>query len=423
MMGEIIRAIGESPIYLAIMTFFAWYPLLTAVMWAVTALIYAVRRERPSALSYYQLDEGSLPTVTAIIPAHCEGTVISHTLASVLQLDYPDLECIVASDGSTDDTVERAMSFIDDERLTVIDKRVNEGKAMALNDALAVARGELILVLDADSAPEPDVLRWMVPHFVHNPRLGAVTGNPRVHDTSRLLGKMQALEFSSIISLLKRVQVVWGRVMTVSGVMALYRKSSLEDVGLFVHDCATEDIATSWALQRRAYDVRYEPRAMTWMQVPPTLRSLWTQRMRWARGLAQVLRRNSDIWRRWECRRLYPVYLEAAASITWAHCFVLLTLVWLASWLAGVPLLGAQPVPGWWGMLIGTAALTQLGLGVFMDSRYDPGAPKYFVWAAIYPLLYWIQMPLITVIATPHGLLKPHGPGTWRTVRARETRG
>jgi len=35
----------------------------------------------------------------------------------------------------------------------------------------------------------------------------------------------------------------------------------------------------------------------------------------------------------------------------------------------------------------------------------------------LYPLIYWIQMSVITVIATPAGWFKSHGPGTWRTPR------
>ncbi len=420
-MLDVIQYIAESPVYDVMMVFFAFYPLFTAIMWAVTATICAVRRERTAKLDFYELaDDAVLPRVSVVIPAHCEGKIIANTLEKILELDYPNFQVVVISDGSDDDTVEKAQAFLADERVTVIDKRVNEGKAMAINDALAVTTGELILVMDADAYPESDALRWMVPHFLRNPRLAVVTGNPRVRNTDRLLAKIQAVEFSSIISLLKRAQVVWGRVMTVSGVMALYRKTALQDVGLFVHDCATEDIATSWEFQRKFYDIRYEPHAMARMQVPPGLRSLWNQRLRWARGLAQVLRRNIDIWKSWKNRRLYPVYLEAVLSITWAYCFVILTAMWIISWTLGAPLLGATPIPSWWGMLIGTAALIQLLVGVLMDRRYDPSVTKYYLWAALYPLIYWIQMSLITVIATPSGLLRPKGPGTWRTPRTAE---
>ena len=209
--------------------------------------------------------------------------------------------------------------------------------------------------------------------------------------------------------------------MTVSGVMTLYRISAIEDVGLFVYDASTEDISTSWKLQRRKYDMRYEPRAMVDMQVPPTLRGLWRQRMRWAKGLAQVLRRNAGIWTDWTQRRLYPVYVEASLSIVWAYSFVLLTALWFTTWVLGVPLLGATPVPALWGMLIATISLAQLAVGIWMDRRYDPSAARYYGWAAWYPLIYWIQMAIITVISTPSGLLHPKSVGTWHTPRETET--
>ena len=232
-----------------------------------------------------------------------------------------------------------------------------------------------------------------------------------------MLAKIQTVEFSSIISLIRRAQVVWGRVMTVSGICTLYRKSALEDVGLFVYDCATEDIATTWELESRQFQVRYEPQSLVDMQVPESFLSLWKQRMRWSRGLSQTLRRNTGIWRHWTNKRLFPVYVEAGLSIAWAYTFFGLTTLWLITWLFGYSLLGSTPVPSWWGMLIGTTSLVQLATGVWMDRRYDKNVTKYFFWASLYPLIYWIQMSIITVLATPGGVLHPRSSGRWQTQR------
>ncbi len=396
--------------------------MFSAVVWITTSLIFFFRRERPGATrdAFYEVAEDDLPLVSVVVPAFREELTVCGTMAALLELDYPRLEIVLVNDGSPDSTLMKARSYLHDERVRVINKTCNQGKAMALNDVLPVLNGSLMLVIDGDSAPHADSLRYMVPHFLRNPRLAAVTGNPRVRNRTTLLAKIQTVEFSSIVSLLKRAQVVWGRVMTVSGVMALYRVSALEDVGLFVHDASTEDISTSWKLQRRKYDVRYEPRAMVDMQVPPTLRGLWRQRIRWAKGLAQVLRRNGDIWIHWSERRLYPVYLEAALSILWAYSFVLLTGMWFVTWLLGTSLLGATPVPALWGLLIGTLSLAQLWIGVWMDRRYDPSVTRFYAWAAWYPVIYWIQMAIITVISTPGGLIHPSGKGTWHTQRESE---
>jgi biofilm PGA synthesis N-glycosyltransferase PgaC len=154
---------------------------------------------------------------------------------------------------------------------------------MALNDAIPVTRGEIIVIVDADIRPRPDVLRHMVGHF-RDGRVAAVAGNPQVANTRTLLAKVQATEFASIVSVLRRAQRVWGRILTVSGALCAFRKAAIVDVGLFDPDKVTEDIALSWKLQRRFYDIRYEPRAVCAMQVPETFRGLWNQRTRWARG-------------------------------------------------------------------------------------------------------------------------------------------
>jgi biofilm PGA synthesis N-glycosyltransferase PgaC len=413
-----ILELAVSPAYRALLGFFALYPLFSSIMWVLTAGIYFWRREVHGDETFYELADEDAPMVSVVIPSFHEGLTECGTMGAVLELDYPNLEIFVVDDGSADDTLAKARSFLADDRVRVVHKRVNEGKALALNDVLPLTRGEYIYVIDGDAKPHSDALRWMVPHFLRNARLGAVTGHPVVRNRDRLLAKVQTVEFASIVSLLKRAQVVWGRVMTVSGVATLWRKSALEDTGLFVHDAATEDISTSWRLQRRHYDIRYEPRAMVDMQVPPTLGSLWKQRARWAQGLAQVLRRNGDIWLHWKDRRFWPVYLEATASIVWAYTFVLLTIMWLVTWLAGMPLLGATPVPAWWGMLIATTALVQLFIGVRMDRRYDPEIVRYFAWASVYPVVYWIQMALITAVATPGGWLSPYSDGRWQTERS-----
>ena len=149
-------------------------------------------------------------------------------------------------------------------------KHVNEGKAMALNDAIPMTRGEIVCIVDADIQPRPDTLRHLVGHFRHG-RVAAVAGNPQVTNTGSLLAKVQATEFASIVSVLRRAQRVWGRILTVSGAICAFRKSAMVDVGLFDPEMATEDIALTWKLQRRFYDVRYEPRAVVAMQVPETL--------------------------------------------------------------------------------------------------------------------------------------------------------
>lgn len=409
--------VGEHPVYWVALGFFALYPVVSALMWITTALNFYLRRERHRSTKPEVLDP--YPPVSVLIPAFCEEKVIADTLAWATRIDYPDYEVVVVDDASTDGTREAVMPFVRRGQVRLLSKSQNEGKAMAMNDALPCLRGEIVLVLDADACPDPRILRWMVPHF-RSARVAGVTGNPRVANRETFLAELQVVEFTSIVSVLRRAQRVWGRLLTMSGVVGAFRKSALFDVGLYSPEMATEDIDLTWKLQRACYDVRYEPEAVVWMRVPLTLRGLWRQRRRWAKGLAQVLRRHAGVMVSWRERRMWPVYVEAVLSILWAYCFVLLTAFWLVSYSVGVPPVGASPIPNWWGMTIGTLCLLQLGTGVLLDSRYDRSVLKAFPMAVAYPVVYWMLMSLVTALSTPAGALRRSRLGQvtqWRTAR------
>lgn len=410
---QFLAAVQRNDVYIVALVFFAVYPILTSVVWMTTSFFFWFRREKdPDPLPAKQS-----PQVSVLIAAHNEEEVIGRALDAACALDYPNLEVVVVDDGSTDATAAVVRKYVDEKGVRLIRKVRNEGKAMALNDALPCVNGEIVLIMDADAEPARQSLRYMVPHF-ESPRVAAVTGNPRVYNVGSLLCRLQLIEFTSIVSLLRRSQRVWGRILTVSGVVTAFRKSALMDVGGFSPDMPTEDIELTWRLQKRFWDVRYEPNAVLLMRVPSTLRGLVKQRLRWARGLMQVLRRHADVIVHWRYRRLWPVYVEAVLSTLWAVCFVVLTILWIVSYSVGYPPVGAHPIPNLWGMLIATFALMQLLVGTVMDRRYDPETVRYYPYAVFYPIIYWMIMSISTVIALPAVLRRPgRTPVRWDTVR------
>jgi biofilm PGA synthesis N-glycosyltransferase PgaC len=412
-MLEWIQFVERSQFYLAAVVFFGLYPMLTSLVWVVTGLIYYVRRDRHQAADAEPMN---FPMVSVLVPAYCEEDSIGRTLAGLVRLDYPHFEVIVISDGSTDRTVDRVLPFLSDPRIRLLDKRFNEGKAMALNDAIPCARGELLLILDSDAVPDPMILRHMVPHF-QSARVGAVAGTPRVANRRTIIARLQAVEFSSIVGLLRRAQRVWGRVMCISGVVGMFRKSAVIDAGMFTPGMATEDIDLTWKLQLKLYDVRYEARALVWMLVPDRIGVWWKQRRRWALGLGQILRRHSVVLREWRLRRMLPIYIESSLSVLWALCFLAVTAFWCICWLAGHPPRGGSPVPNLWGMLLFTMALLQLACGVCMDRRYEPEITRDFFVSIIYPTFYWALLAATSCLYTIRGLARRPNlakPTLWR---------
>ncbi|MFZ5574358.1 MAG: glycosyltransferase family 2 protein [Pseudomonadota bacterium] len=410
---DILAAIQHSGIYWVAIVFFAAYPMVTSIMWITTSLFFRNRWEKglaPPALA-------SQPKVSVLIPAHNEERVIGNALAAATAIDYPTYEVVVVDDGSTDDTRSVVESYARRGKVRLITKLQNEGKAMALNDALPCLNGDIVLIMDADAEPEPGILRHMLPHFEHA-RVAAVTGNPRVKNVDTFLARLQLIEFSSIVSLLRRSQRIWGRIMTVSGVVAAFRKSALLDVGGFSPEMPTEDIELTWKLQRRFWDIRYEPNALVWMTVPSTLSGLLHQRRRWSRGLMQVLHKHRDVMLHWRYRRMWPIFIESSLSVLWSVCFVSLTALWLVSYAVGYPPVGAHPIPNLWGMTIATLALLQLLAGTLLDRRYDPDTLKYYPYAVYYPIVYWMLLAWTNFVSVPWLFRRPsRQPVRWRTLR------
>jgi poly-beta-1,6-N-acetyl-D-glucosamine synthase len=124
------------------------------------------------------------------------------------------------------------------------------------------------------------------------------------------------------------------------------------------------------------------------------------------------------MFRDWRTRRLWPVFIEAMLSVAWAYLAVGMILFWAVSYAVGLAPLGANPLPNFWGMVIATVALVQLAVGVWLDRRYNRSVGRFYLWAAMYPLFYWMLMLVITVTATPAALLRRRVKTShWKTER------
>jgi biofilm PGA synthesis N-glycosyltransferase PgaC len=383
----------------------AFYPLFSALMWTSCAVAYWLRYERePRDLP--PLTRASAPRVSVVIPAFGEERTIKGTLEQTLALDYSDFEVIVVNDASPDRLVERVRPFLSDPRVRLVDKQMNEGKAMAVNDAVSCAGGEILIVLDADTRPRPDSLRRLVAHFA-DPTVAAVTGNPFVRHDEHTLVRMQAVEFASVIGLIRRTHQLWGHPLTVTGAFTAFRRSAFDAVGGFNPSMETEDIAITWSMQLHGYRIVFEPRAVAFVVSPETLPKLWRQRRRWATGLGEVLHEHGPGALR--LRGMLPLLGEVALSITWAVGFVLSFALVLASWI--VPS-GGDPTPliAWWGLVISLVAFAQAGVAVALAHRYDPTLWRLLPSSIVYVLAVWMVGSLTATRYTLPAILR--GPCT-----------
>ena len=117
-----------------------------------------------------------LPTVSLVLAAYNEEAVIEGRLLNALALNYPPgkLEIVVGSDGSTDRTAEIVRRFAD-RGVRLLDYPRNRGKASVLNSATAEARGEILLMSDANTDIDREAVRRLVRWF-HDPGVDSVVG-------------------------------------------------------------------------------------------------------------------------------------------------------------------------------------------------------------------------------------------------------
>ena len=237
-----------------------------------------------------------LPSMTIIVPAYNEEPGIGRTLEALLETDYDNKEIIVVDDGSKDKTHFIASTYIKKAppgRLSIIRKE-NGGKASAINSALRFAKGEIIVIIDADSIVARDTLRELARQF-KDKDVGAIAGNVKVLNRNNFWSKLQVLEYEVGISLFKRAYALFGVVMVVPGSLGAFRKDVLIQSGLYDSDTLTEDFDITVKVLKTGKKVVMAPNAISYTEVPESFRELYKQRTRWQGGNIQTLLKHKDL--------------------------------------------------------------------------------------------------------------------------------
>ena len=389
-----------------------FFPLVMSLVWTTGALYTWFRYERHTPRHDSPPDASHLPPVSIIIPCFNEAAHIVETIRCALAVRHPDFEVIAVDDGSTDGTGVILDSLAESSRrLRVVRQAFNQGKAAGLKAGALEATHEILICIDGDARIDPHAPTWIAAAFAADQGLGAVTGNPRIVNRSTLLGRMQVGEFSAMIGIIKRAQLLLKRLFTVSGVIAAFRKSAVQQVDYWTLDALTEDIDMTWKLQRAGWRATFEPHALVWILTPETLHGLWRQRLRWAMGGAQVMRKNIDIFWSQRSYGMRLLMLEMIASVTWCYLLAISSLVWLIRHF----FMAEQFFPlATSGVILGVCCVVQFTAGAIIDRRYDERVMRDLIWSMWYPLAFWLLQFATTIVAYPLVLMRRRGtPATW----------
>jgi cellulose synthase/poly-beta-1,6-N-acetylglucosamine synthase-like glycosyltransferase len=232
-----------------------------------------------------------LPPVSILIPAYNEEKVLTRTIETVIEASYPGKEIIVIDDGSTDRTLQIARSF--SQCGVKVIHRPNGGKASALNHGLLFARGEVIVIVDADSQVCKNTLVDLVQPF-RDPEVAAVAGNIKVLNRVNWLTRCQALEYIASINIFRRALDVFGSVTVVPGALGAYRREILVSGGQYDPDTLVEDFDVTIKALKSGKVVQASNSAVSYTEAPQRVGDLIRQRLRWYRGNFQALWKHHD---------------------------------------------------------------------------------------------------------------------------------
>jgi cellulose synthase/poly-beta-1,6-N-acetylglucosamine synthase-like glycosyltransferase len=250
-----------------------------------------------------------LPRVTVQLPLYNEMYVVDRLLDSVCRIRYPrELLEIQILDDSTDDTIAMVQSSADRYRalgfdIQYVHRDDRRGyKAGALEEGLKVAKGEFILIFDADFVAPPDILEKTLGHFA-DPQVGMVQGRwGHINRDYSVLTQVQSILLDGHFILEHGGRNRSGRFFNFNGTAGVWRREAIVDGGGWQHDTLTEDLDLSYRTQMKGWRFVYLQDVVSPAEIPVEMNAFKGQQFRWAKGSVQT------------CMKLLPRILASPLS-------------------------------------------------------------------------------------------------------------
>jgi cellulose synthase/poly-beta-1,6-N-acetylglucosamine synthase-like glycosyltransferase len=245
----------------------------------MAALVRLKKERRPFKPRGMGSSSDHFPTVSLIVPAYDEEDVIAAKVANALALDYPRdrVQVIVASDGSTDATAERARAA----GASLVLELAPGGKIAALNAAAEQAAGEVLAFSDANSVWARDALRRLVAPFA-DPGVGYVCGAVRFLDPEgdNLEGAYWRYEMA-----VREAESALAGVTAGNGAIYAVRR----DAYVSLAASGSHDLSFPFRLAKRRLRSLYAPAARAEEKMVPTIEGEFARKRRMMVGLWDIV--------------------------------------------------------------------------------------------------------------------------------------
>jgi biofilm PGA synthesis N-glycosyltransferase PgaC len=266
----------------------------------------------------YEKDLNYKPAVSILIAAYNEEKVIEEKIRNLLQLEYPSnkTEILIASDGSTDNTVLRAKRAGKD-LIQVLDLP-RGGKVAALNTMLSRAKGEIIVFSDANTMFEKDAVQKLVQSF-KDERIGCVSGQLRYRvDNTAGEGARSESAYWKYENWVKKQESGLGRLSGANGAIYAIRGECLKNIPAGI---INDDFYVSTYILQQGYDVILNTEAIAYEEPNERLEEQFKRHVRDGAGHYQAMRM---FWRMLLPRKGSFVYVSHRV-IKWLVPFFMIT--------------------------------------------------------------------------------------------------
>lgn len=229
------------------------------------------------------------PFVSIIVPAYNEEKNILSRIKNLVEMNYDksNYEIIIVESGSTDNTFSIVRDYIikntGKPNIKIVREIERKGKASAINFGKKYAKGDIVLVTDANSTFDKNVLKFMLPHF-ENPEIGAVGGRFILSNSENNIVNSSSF-YWNLEALMRKGESLLDSACLFHGEINAWRKDIVEaDTSAL-----SEDLDMSIKIRKAGYKISYEPRALVFEKGPTTYQEQIKQKKRTALGTIQNL--------------------------------------------------------------------------------------------------------------------------------------
>ncbi len=269
--------------------FDSFWAIIFLVSFMITYMLISycfIKVQRRKARRIPDIPSEYKPFVSILIPCHNEEAVIEKTVENISEVDWDKYEIILIDDRSTDLTPEIIKNISEKNekvKYLIREKDAYPGKSAVLNDAVKIAKGEAILVFDADAKIKPDFISKMVPKL-EPVDVGAVQSRKVIINAKQnFLTKCQYEEYIIDTHMQVGRDAVRGAV-ELRGNGELIKRRALEDIGYWNNETITDDLDMSTRMHIKGWDIRYCADVIVYEEGVLTYSALIKQRRRWVEG-------------------------------------------------------------------------------------------------------------------------------------------